>query len=1053
MNRDNNTMLTSPNLSYTSRDYKSIYEDLIKSIPLLTKSWEPKNENDPGLVLIKMMSMIGDMLSYNLDKNALEVFPRTVLQRENAQQIFKLIGYKMHWWRSAKVEASFTNANSFPVYIGRYNVFTTSDTNISYTNLNTIQIPAGTYGQTSYKTTLIQGTPVTPILNSNVKYNYNGEWHDSYDYNVNADQFINNRLYLGYQNIEETSIQLIDNDETPFSVNEWKLVNNLNLSETEEKVFEFDIDEDGTCYIQLPNYWNTKYIITKFKLFFVLSNGENGEIEENTLSTISKDKVYVDQDNISIDEALDQLAIYNTASTYGHNPETCTEARMESEKYQNTIDTLVVLKDFEKAVRRMDSIANVVATDNQIDPHKDEMTNHDINLYIVRKDDYNNIGWNYIYATDYDSENDEIFKENVVGELKSYKLMPYNINVKLENYVDWIDWTVSGQIFLRKPIDINENYDLMVRINNNLKNRFNTTTLDFNEAVNYMDVIECIMKTDKNIWHVDLDTAAIEYTKAKRNLKGNKVGKSIISKYMIFKDGKYTGYYTTSLGCSSIYLNKLLPYIIDENGKIKDEYQNIYNEEDPAYIVANDNNSLSNIVTYPEEEINTSVTYGGDGHGKNAANRIIREDGLEKVYGLFTDENGPREYEIYNNHIIDFTGYEPVDTGYIIDSTSKPYKIFRYGDHNTKIYTGYTIDYDTRMYLDDGSDAHRIFTDKVIQLLEVDDYENISIMTQDEVNNLYNNYIEIKENVTSHLNLYNNLKTILNSIKDGAYDENGNFVDELSGRFDTDFKTQIRNYNIVDENNNFYDFEMFKNKYIELNNENASYNDILSDLSNNKIKEVYRIIDVTFNDNGEWTGEVIDKSTGEMFIKRGDFYYPLHTTYDEDSGEILDDYGEVQYDESGLIIREAQCREDITGEYIQEFNVEEYFDSNPDFKSDFKFEFYLGQDEIGNPVLDSIGNVIEAYPIKPYSVFIYVDGDEDIIADNGSGRLNSTPGLLNGWGSIDYNTGKVSFRTNILPESFKIMYKINKLTYSHYINFDTSKLFVNPKYIKNNNRK
>lgn len=1054
MNRDNNTMLTSPNLSYTSRDYKSIYEDLMKSIPLLTKSWEPKNENDPGLVLIKMMSMIGDMLSYNLDKNALEVFPRTVLQRENAQQIFKLIGYKMHWWRSAQVEASFTNANSFPVYIGKYNAFTTSDGNITYTNLDTISIPGGTYGQTSYKTTLIQGTPVTPILNSSIKSNYNGEWHDSYDYNLNVDQFINNRLYLNYQNIEETSIQLIDNDETPFSVNEWKLVKNLNLSETEEKVFEFDIDEDGTSYIQLPNYWNTKYVITKFKLFFVLSSGESGEIEENTLSTIAKDHVYVDQDNVSIDSVLEQLAIYNTPSTYGHNPETCTEARMEAEKYQNTIDTLVVLKDFEKAVRRMDGVANVVATDNQMDPHKDEMTNHDINLYIVRKEDYNNIGWNYIYASDYDSDNDELFKENVIGELKSYKLMPYNINVKLENYVDWIDWTVSGQIFLRHPIDINENYDLMVRINNNLLNRFNTTTLDFNEAVNYMDVIECIMKTDKNIWHVDLDTAAIEYTKAKRNVKGNKVGKKIISKYMIFKDGKYTGYYTTSLGCSSIYVNKLLPYIIDENGKIKDEYQNIYDEEDPAYIIANDSNSLSNIVTYPEEDIDTSVTYGGNGYGKNAANRIIREDGLEKVYGLFDNESGPREYEIYNNHIIDFTGYEPIDTGYIIDSTSKPYKIFRYGDHNTKIYTGYTIDYDSRMYLEDSSDAHRIFTDKVIQLLEADDYDKVSLMTQDEVDNLYNNYIELKENVMSHLNLYTNLKAILVSLGDSIYNEDGSFVDNLSEEQDRIFKGQVRNYNLkIDDE--FYDYSTFKNKYMELNNENINYNNILSDLSNNKIKEVYRIIDITFNDTGEWTGEVIDKSTGEMFVKRGDYYYPQHMTYDEDSGEILDNYGEVQYDEAGLIIREPQCREDITGEYIQEFVIDDYFESesHKSDKEDLKFEFYLGQDENGQPVVDSIGNTIEAYPIKPYSLFIYVDGDEDIIADNGSGRLNSTPGLLNGWGSIDYNTGKISFRTNILPESFKIMYKINKLTYSHYINFDTSKLFVNPKYIKNNNRK
>ena len=37
--------------------------------------------------------------------------------------------------------------------------------------------------------------------------------------------------------------------------------------------------------------------------------------------------------------------------------------------------------------------------------------------------------------------------------------------------------------------------------------------------------------------------------------------------------------------------------------------------------------------------------------------------------------------------------------------------------------------------------------------------------------------------------------------------------------------------------------------------------------------------------------------------------------------------------------------------------------------------------------------------------------------------------------------------------SLKILYKVNKFTYSHYTNFDTSKLFVNPKYIRSDYRK
>lgn len=972
MNRPNETMLTSPNLNYTSRDFTSIYNELLASIPTLTKEWEAKDENDPGIVLLKMMAMIGDMLSYNQDKQALEAFPKTVLQRANAQQIFRLIGYKMHWWRSAIVEASFTNANTFPIMIGRYNTFTTADSNIIYTNLSNLNIPAGAYGTDAYTTELIQGTPVTPIMNGSVKPDdYNAEWHSAYDYNVSSSDFVNNKLFIKYTNIDENSLTLIDNDETPFAQNEWTLVKNINLTETMDKVFEFDIDEDGTPFIQLPDYWKTKFVITKFKLFFVLSDGPEGEIEENTLTTINSKKCYVNQDNISISSALSQVSIFNTTSTYGYAPETCAEARKEAEKYQNTIDTLVILKDFENATRRIDSVANVVATDAQTDPNKSEMSTNQINLYIVRKNDYNNSGENYIYSlNEADDNTDEIFKENVVGELSSYKLMPYDININLENKIDWIDWSVRGQIFLRKPINSDENYDLMVKINNNLKNRFNTETLDFNEAVNYMDVIECIMKTDRNIWHVDLDTSAIEYTRVKRNLKGNETGLSINNKYMIYdSNGNYTGYYMTSFGCTDTYTDKIMPYIVETDPitgetTIKDDYANIYDNSDiePGFIAttnSDDVSKTSNIIT------ENSITYGGSGDGKNVGNRIVREDGLETVVGIdFGRPDEPREYEVYNKCIIDWTGYEPINTGRVIDTSTTPFKIKKYDEFGNLVDTGYTISYDSRMYMEDGSDAHRYLKDSYRQIQQLCD---ISVI-----------YDEDK------------LKTLSIEEKDALVAEGC-------------------------------------------------------------LRKTYDIINSQYE---TWTGESIDKITGEIFMLRGDYWYSTNKSYNEDSGAILDTYGEVQYDDNGTIIREAACREDITGEYIQDFNVEEYFANHDQTIQDNNiFEFYLGQDAKGNPLYNSIGNMIEAYPIKPYSVFIYINGDEDIIADNGTGKLSSTPGLLNGWGTIDYDTGLITFKTNIVPESMRILYKVNKFTYSHYINFDTSELYVRPEYIRSENRK
>jgi hypothetical protein len=95
-------------LKYTSKDYKSISSDLIDAIPALTDTWTSREDGDPGIVLIKEMSAIGDMLSYNLDKQVLEFYGPTVTQRKNAAKLFELIGYNMHWYRSAMTTVTMT---------------------------------------------------------------------------------------------------------------------------------------------------------------------------------------------------------------------------------------------------------------------------------------------------------------------------------------------------------------------------------------------------------------------------------------------------------------------------------------------------------------------------------------------------------------------------------------------------------------------------------------------------------------------------------------------------------------------------------------------------------------------------------------------------------------------------------------------------------------------------------------------------------------------------------------------------------------------------------
>lgn len=102
-------------LKYTSKDYNSIYTDLINAIPGITDLWTNTEDGDPGIVLVKLMSALGDMLSYNMDKQALEYYSSTVTQRKNAAKLFSLIGYKMHWYQSATNRISVTNTIPIPV--------------------------------------------------------------------------------------------------------------------------------------------------------------------------------------------------------------------------------------------------------------------------------------------------------------------------------------------------------------------------------------------------------------------------------------------------------------------------------------------------------------------------------------------------------------------------------------------------------------------------------------------------------------------------------------------------------------------------------------------------------------------------------------------------------------------------------------------------------------------------------------------------------------------------------------------------------------------------
>lgn len=495
------------NLSYTSRDYESILQELINTIPLLTKEWTSREETDPGIVLIKLMAMVGDMLSYNLDKQALELYPESVTQRKNAYQIYNLLGYKMHWYKSARCKATlFINGDTGnDIVLRRYSRFSSIDGNIYYTNPKDITIESGVQ---SIVIDLIQGIPKIPSTNTTSStYNYsklNDNWYDNYNYNLSSDDFIDNKYYLNDYSVDEDTIELCDDKGPWVLVEDIDLVDDTNKSYYNNRYFDFRVDEYDRPYIRLCSSWNENNNgSVQFKLFYIISSGSLGKVSSGVLKINNK---YI-------------ANVYNEASSEGYDPETPKEAWINSRKWVNTNNTLITCNDFTKAVKRIEGVDNAIALDWMIDiqdPIETNMQNYEVRIYVIPNEDYlNTLNINRTEAIKELYETiDKYIKSNKILHLlcmtywdknASGDVDPSVTEIKTTNVIKHYKWQIEGILYYRTPLNKEDSDEIINVVNNTLKIKFGTSKINFNQSIKYIDVVNTILSCDSRILYVDLN--------------------------------------------------------------------------------------------------------------------------------------------------------------------------------------------------------------------------------------------------------------------------------------------------------------------------------------------------------------------------------------------------------------------------------------------------------------------------------------------------------------------------------------------------------------------
>lgn len=523
------------NISYTNKDFRSIYPELIDLVKKLTNKWDPEitNESDPGLILLKLNAIIADKNNYNIDKNILEAFPLSVTQYGNARKIYDILGYKMKWYRSATTTLSmvsnyddltsltFKSPGSENIVFPIFTMFSNDSGDNVYTLTKSVTA-----------SNLAKGIPQTdlPVIEgTNYAYELNGDTLITLNH-LDADL----RLYFKEPYIAENGIFIKNSTDSSWD-KAWIKVDNLAAETLNQKIFEFGVTPNSNiCYIQFPQDIGN-LIGDGLNIQYVISSGVKGNVSAKEINTCTVDIIATKQDGDSAEINLnDYINILNPdASTNGADPESLDEAYKNYKKIVGTFNTLVTCRDYENYIYNMkngteDAVSNIVVSDRT----------NDLNSIYVQLDEDGVNKKQFVKAT-YGDDSDENENKFTAYDLALAPLKPvssiydnntFNATFELDSSTkatledslqaegtvsciqhDYIDntrnpivlfknkFTVNAKILTYYKLSNEEIKDLKKQIQQALRLKYNSRKLEFGESIAYDELVNTIENSDSRI--------------------------------------------------------------------------------------------------------------------------------------------------------------------------------------------------------------------------------------------------------------------------------------------------------------------------------------------------------------------------------------------------------------------------------------------------------------------------------------------------------------------------------------------------------------------------
>lgn len=542
------------NLSYINKDFNSLWNEILETVPKLTDKWMPSeaNESDPLLVLLKELAIFADKNNYNIDKNILERFPATLTQLRSAYNVYDDLGYTPDWYISATT----------PITITFNNTSSTDKTSKTGSTDKTENPPAGgnnlplrfkmvSDDKSSIVYTLLQDFVVnTGSTTTHQIFAMEGKVNDltvngkSQLTSLNLDS--QNKIYFTQTNIAQNGILISTyNDFSDVSYDEkqniltgtWKRVDNLNQWPSGSYVYKLGVNSvTGSVYIQFPEDIG-RLIGDGIYIKYLLSSGEQGNMGKGTISKFLNTFNSLGGYTVS-DESF---TLFNSQVVQnGRNPLDIEDMRKQFNKVVGVFDTLVTLKDYENYLYEHQNnlgkhvVSNIRVSDRfhdltdsitykhlnslgeiedvtetlKDDNGKDLMTPYNLKFYPLHPYSYSGDkeDFNRCFETSVNARSSLL--DDCKAAVEEVKCISHDI-MESSGTPIFIPYDLEGQIFLQNQVSAVEAADILKKVNTQLYARLNPRELEWGKMLNYGDVVETIKSADSRIQYVALN--AIHY--------------------------------------------------------------------------------------------------------------------------------------------------------------------------------------------------------------------------------------------------------------------------------------------------------------------------------------------------------------------------------------------------------------------------------------------------------------------------------------------------------------------------------------------------------------